>query len=995
MKKITCLLLLVSSMVFAQFPNPYCGPITFTNNVEPITLVNFAGINNTTSALVGTANGTTIVAHEDYTAITGNVTAGQSYPITLKGNTDGAFNTNLSVFIDWNHNNVFTDPGETYNIGNINGSTGVDAIQLVGSISVPGTAMGGNTRMRVVKKYNFSTTAFPDSCNTGGTGFGQAEDYTLSVTAVAACLTGFNYPTVTTTPGICDGFTPNEIAVDSWAGDYFYVAVTSGQTYSFTSSVGTDYYTLSTDDGVTAVASGVQPLTWVSNFSGNLRVHLNTNSSCGTQDAERETNVICGVACLTGVLYPSATYNVPGCNGTVYSIDPFCYAGEYSNVNVFATNAYTFSSSIATDYVTIASADGMTPLAVGLGTANYTPTTDGVVRFYLHSNNTCGTQATDRERRVSCTTSATLPGCATNPSPADGSTTVSATAAFNISWSAPTTGDPATSYDVYTGDTPTTLAFGANVTDTFINNVGPIGAYNTTVYWQVIAKNAAGDAIGCAVWSFTTEASPGYCLSAPNGQWPGGTYSSQVCDGLTDNVITTVGYAGEYSVVTVVSGETYTFRSSISTDFITIGNSDGGVALAYGLTPVTWVSDQDGEIRFYTHTDDQCGDNTNSRIRSFTCGIPSTDSPDYVSLQWPPTATIDQGGDVNVYGQVYEGGLTDVVPNIDGQAPGINAWIGISDMNTNPNTWTEWTPMTWNAGSIGNNDEYQANIGGTLAPGTYYYATRFNLNGGAYVYGGINQSNPNNGNFWDGTTFVNGILTVNPPPAPANDECAGAVMLTVDDTFCNGTNTNGTNLGATDSGLGLADCFNYGQNDVWYSFTVPSDVATVDISTDFTGGTLYDTEVALYSGVCGSLVELDCDNDGGTTTLPNGFSWNSLILDSPVDAGATYYVRVSGYSANDVGTFCLRVSRNQDLSNGDFSNNSFSFSPNPVRNILTINNGQEMTQIEVYNLVGQKIKQYDVNTTSAQIDMSNLQTGAYLLKITSNDAVKTIKVLKE
>ena len=132
------------------------------------------------------------------------------------------------------------------------------------------------------------------------------------------------------------------------------------------------------------------------------------------------------------------------------------------------------------------------------------------------------------------------------------------------------------------------------------------------------------------------------------------------------------------------------------------------------------------------------------RTRIVICGVPSTDSPDYVSLQWPPVLNIVQGGSGTVYGQVYEAGLTDVAPNIDGQAPGITAWVGISPVgqNTNPNTWTTWVPATWNAGHISNNDEYEATIGATLAPGTYYYATRFTLNDGPYVYGGINATNP-------------------------------------------------------------------------------------------------------------------------------------------------------------------------------------------------------------------------------------------------------------
>src|SRR5690606_21781938 len=102
------------------------------------------------------------------------------------------------------------------------------------------------------------------------------------------------------------------------------------------------------------------------------------------------------------------------------------------------------------------------------------------------------------------------------------------------------------------------------------------------------------------------------------------------------------------------------------------------------------------------------------------------------------------GDSTTVYARVYEGGLTDTT---SGAAPGIEAWIGISPegSNTNPDTWSTWIPATFNVETDGNNnDEYQANIGSTLMPGIYYYASRFRLNGGPYVYGG------NPFNQWDG-----------------------------------------------------------------------------------------------------------------------------------------------------------------------------------------------------------------------------------------------------
>ena len=159
---------------FAQFPAPYCA-ISFSSGKEPISLVQFAGIDNASSAALAGA-----VDHQDFTAISGTVVAGASYPITVNGNTGGGFTTKITVYIDWNQDNDFDDPGEAYQIGDIVNNDGTGP-PLTGNIVVPVTAMGGTTRMRVVKRFN--SIALP--CNTAG--FGQAEDYTVAVTAAESC----------------------------------------------------------------------------------------------------------------------------------------------------------------------------------------------------------------------------------------------------------------------------------------------------------------------------------------------------------------------------------------------------------------------------------------------------------------------------------------------------------------------------------------------------------------------------------------------------------------------------------------------------------------------------------------------------------------------------------------------------------------------------------------------------------------------------------------
>lgn len=232
---------------------------------------------------------------------------------------------------------------------------------------------------------------------------------------------------------------------------------------------------------------------------------------------------------------------------------------------------------------------------------------------------------------------------------------------------------------------------------------------------------------------------------------------------------------------------------------------------------------------------------------------------------------------------------------------------------------------------------------------------------------------------------------------PSNDDCANAISLTVDAGFCDGVANNGDNSGATDSAENDASCFNNGaDNDVWFSFTVPAGVATVDVSTDFTGGTLVDTEIALYSGACGSLVELACSQDEGVTVLSNGFSWNSLITDAAVNEGETYYVQVAGYGTGDQGTFCLDISTNQTLSiNNIEDNNAFEYYPNPVNNKLNLRAQNNIQNVSVYNMLGQEVIRTSPNLASSDVDMSALQAGAYFVQVTIENKTETIRIIKK
>ncbi|RAR49060.1 T9SS-dependent choice-of-anchor J family protein [Flavobacterium lacus] len=584
---------------------------------------------------------------------------------------------------------------------------------------------------------------------------------------------------------------------------------------------------------------------------------------------------------------------------------------------------------------------------------------------------------------VNDTPPALAPNCATLTTPANGAVDAPYLS-LNLAWSAPAAGAPAASYDVYldTNIDPTTLLGNQTALTRTVTDLLP----ETTYYWKVVAKNSAGDAVGCSVFSFTTMTIPGYCLNAPFGQWPTATFTTANCDGVTVNTVTTAGYAGEYSSVQVVSGTTY-FFSSGTTDLITISTDGGVTAAAFGTTPLTWVSNYTGAIRFYSHLSELCEGEDVNRTRSFVCGILSEETPDYANLQFPSSATVSQGESTIVYAQIYHAGLTDVEPGLSGQAAGIQAWIGISPVgaNTNPNTWSNWVLATHNAGQVSNNDEYQASIGDNLTPGTYYYASRFRLNDGQFVYGGINSNDE--GNFWDGTTYLSGVLTVTPPPVPNNDECATPTTLTAGAVFTSNP-LETTNFGATLSSQATPSCgaFNFDTvgKDVWYSVTVPAS-GNITIETKSNGG-LTDTVMEVYSGDCGSLVMVECDDDDGDVNF-------SLIPLTGRTAGEVLIIRVWGYNGTS-GNFAI-AAYDASLGTNDFDSLNFSSYPNPVKDVLNVSYIQNITSVEVFNLLGQKVITKTLNSNEGQIDMNSLSNGTYLVKVATENATKTIKVIKQ
>ncbi|GAB3720881.1 T9SS type A sorting domain-containing protein [Flavobacterium koreense] len=68
--------------------------------------------------------------------------------------------------------------------------------------------------------------------------------------------------------------------------------------------------------------------------------------------------------------------------------------------------------------------------------------------------------------------------------------------------------------------------------------------------------------------------------------------------------------------------------------------------------------------------------------------------------------------------------------------------------------------------------------------------------------------------------------------------------------------------------------------------------------------------------------------------------------------------------------------------------------PNPVKSVFTISLDRNIDTVAVYNLLGQEIISKSVNTNEVSVNVAHLASGTYLVKITSDNETKTLKIVK-
>ena len=792
---------------------------------------------------------------------------------------------------------------------------------------------------------------------------------------ITGCTSATNglFPSNTITP-TCSG-NYETITSQSWAGEYSNVNVIANKQYSFSSSVSTDYITITNGAGTIVYASGTQPVIWDSgSTTGVIRYYLHSNANCGSEQVNRTRYIRCADAsnCVppSNLAVSNVTSNsckiswtaaspVPSSNYDIYIVTTNNAPDANSTPTLFSTTNLSISISLnvaasTTYYYWIRSNCGATT-GMWISGGNFTTPSALICNGAIYG------LYPDATFTPSCT----------------GSTEQIATDAYAGEYS--NVNVLSNKQYTFTSSISTDFITITNTTGTAVlaSGLTPLtwlsGTNSGVIRYHLNTNSSCGTQNINRVKSITC-ATITSCNAPTQLFYDGLTSTSNNIAWSAPNPAPSNGYIYCYS----------TINDPFSANAIT-GTTTDTFAVLNNLLPNTtyyfWVKSNCGQTQtnwvsggsFTTYSASGC----NTPLEPYIDGITSTS----INIGWLAPTPAPSNGYIYCYSTIND-------PFSAGAITGTTTNTFAILNNLSPNT----TYYFW----------VKSNCGQTQTDW---------ISGGEFTTYSTSACFAPTQLYYDGlTSTTNNIAWVAPTPAPSN----GYVYCysTINDPFSTGAITGTT----TDT---FAVLNNLSPNTTYY-FWVKSNCGQTQ--TDWISGGSFTT----YSATgCNAPTQLYYD---GLTSTTNNIAWvaptpapsNGYVycystINDPFSANAitgtttdtfavlnnlspntTYYFWVKSICGNTQtnwvsgGSFTTQV-----LSSETFSLDKIKLYPNPVKSIFNISLDKEITTVSIYNLLGQEVLSKSVNSNETSIDVNDLTAGTYLVKVTSNNEVKTLKVIKQ
>ena len=136
-----------------------------------------------------------------------------------------------------------------------------------------------------------------------------------------------------------------------------------------------------------------------------------------------------------------------------------------------------------------------------------------------------------------------------------------------------------------------------------------------------------------------------------------------------------------------------------------------------------------------------------------------------------------------------------------------------------------------------------------------------------------------------------------------------------------------------------------------------------------------------------------------TETLESGGdscgAWADRSLDISAATGDLVYIGMRHHDVTDV--YLLSIDNvsvtSSTMSNEDFTLENINYTFNLESKILNVNSQEILSNIEIYNVLGQQVLIENLDKSSINLDLSNLSSGVYIVNVEGNNSkTKTFKL---
>ncbi len=873
---------------------------------------------------IGTINntGTGEDGYHDYTALSTDLYQGQTNVSITITNGDSWNSDDVGVWVDWNQDSDFDDVDENVVCENDNGGEGTF------TFDVPAGATIGNTVMRVRIKYTGSDCGIPCDVTT----YGEVEDYTINVTAPAACPAPSAQTESNITSSSADlAWTENGSAAQ-WNIEYGPTGFTQGAGTTI-SGVTANPYTLSglsssttydwyvqADCGSGSTSDWTGPSTFTTQcnaissfpYSEDFATWppscwtINKSITGSTDEWIGYTSG--GVECAkanfwnqpgghTDIMY-TPTFDVSGLTTPSFyfkwshKYNP-SYPNDSLSVEVSNDNGATWHQVWTKGGSNLYSNDGAENTAPGtfattsdIDLSAYGTTI--IIRFFATSGYGPDLFIDDVVVRE-------MPSC---PDPTAQTESNITSTSVDLGW---TENGSATQWNIEYGPTGFVQGTGTTIPGVTSNPYTLSGLSGSTTYdWYVQADCGSGSTSGWTGPStFTTEVTPNLVSTFPYnesfesgfGQW-----KQMQSDDFDWDTLVGATPSSSTGPSAAYSGTHYAYTESSSPNY---PSKTAGLILAFDVSTLTTP-----QLTFAYHM-------YGAAMGTLQVEA-STDSGSTWDTVWSKTgnqgnqwntATVSlssYAGSSNLYlkfwGKTGTSFFSDMaIDTVDmREAPSCPDPSNQTESNiTSSSADLEWT--------TGGSSQWQ--IEWDTAGFTQGTGTRIITNSNPYTLTGLSSSTSyswyvrdicgaGDSSVWRGPhTFTT---------VPVNDDCPNAVALTVgyDTTYTEGTNVNATESNNNPDPIPTPLCANYSGGDVWYTAVVPASGYLTVTSRKVAGSSFTDSGMGIYLGTCGSLTLLECDDDDS----PDGYM-SQITLNADSLANETVYIRFWEYGNNSFGPF--------------------------------------------------------------------------------------------